>query len=159
MTNPVDFSYDLTYKFLLSYGEEGLVDYAPMEDGPHQCVCLPGFTPILDEDDNLVECFDCREIDLDCVQCSTKDTCELCGTEDRILSPDGTHCVDKLYGCKVKFESQPDNLWIKEDKDGHQFYMCPECKEGYFWNTELRRCRPCNTSHFGLDHCTSCPTE
>ena len=76
-----------------------------MEDGPHVCVCKAGFTPILDQDDNLVECFDCKEIDIDCDVCSSKDTCDECGSEDKMLSPDGTKCIDKLFGCKVKFES------------------------------------------------------
>ena len=35
--------------------------------------------------------------------------------------------------------------------------MCPECKRGYFWNSDLQKCRPCNTAH-GLEQCTNCPT-
>ena len=38
--------------------------------------------------------------------------------------------------------------------------MCPECKTGYFWSAEYRRCRPCNTSSSSdFEHCTNCPTE
>jgi len=53
-----------------------VIDYAPMTDGPHTCVCKPGFTPIFDEDNHLIACFDCKDIDLDCVSCSTTDTCD-----------------------------------------------------------------------------------
>lgn len=71
MTNPIDFSYDLTFDFLDSYGEEGLIDYTPRADGPHFCQCAAGFNPIFDENENLVECFDCKEIDIDCIACSS----------------------------------------------------------------------------------------
>lgn len=137
MTNPVDFSYDLTYKFVSSYGSEGVITYAPMVDGPYQCVCLPGFTPIFDEEEHLIQCFDCKEIDYDCISCSNTETCDACGTENKMLSPDGTRCVDKLNGCKVKFEDQPELLIIKEDEE-EAYYRCPSCQEGYFWNQDLK---------------------
>lgn len=137
MTNPVDFSYDLTMKFIESYGSESVLDYAPMEDGPHTCVCKPGFTPIFDDEDHLIACFDCKEIDVDCISCSKTDTCDQCGSLDRMLSPDGTKCVDKLNGCTIKPEDQPDLLHIKQGEEG-DYYMCPQCSQGYFWSHNLK---------------------
>ena len=104
-TNSVDFSYKQQFDFIDSYGEIGLPEFAIQEDGPHQCICQDGFASFTDDDDNLVACFDCKNIDLDCISCSNTEVCDVCGTENKMLTPDGTSCIDKLYGCKIKFES------------------------------------------------------
>jgi hypothetical protein len=56
--------------FLMSYGDKGTLEFAPHQTGPFECICAPGFTPVFDSDLNLIECFDCREIDPDCSICT-----------------------------------------------------------------------------------------
>jgi hypothetical protein len=112
LTNSYDFSSAIEYEFFDTYGEAGTLEYSLRKDGPHTCVCPAGFLSMFDEDDVLEECFDCREIDHDCAICSSKTECDACGSTDKMLSPDNTQCVDKLNGCKTKFEDQPNHLWI-----------------------------------------------
>jgi len=52
-----------------------------------------------------------------------------------MLIPDGSKCIEKLFGCSVKVEDQPKNLRVV-NVDGQQEYVCPDCSDGYFWNSE-----------------------
>jgi hypothetical protein len=123
----------------------------PKIDGPYTCVCKEGFG--WSEDDK--ECKDCSEIHYNCIDCSSSETCTECGSFLKMVSPDGSTCVDKITGCQISNDMQPELLREVTGRDGERRWICPDCKEGYFWNYKQNRCTPCS---FAIDHCTSCPT-
>jgi len=119
----------------------------PRTSTPSSCVCKQGFTMLVDG-----TCFDCSlEFGHGCSECTTED-CTECASNTNMLSFDEQSCVDKIVGCAIQFEFQPSQLLT--DYDGN--WVCPKCKDGYFWDKRSIRCVPCEHA---MHHCTECFTE
>ena len=59
-----------------------------------------------------------------------------------MLSPDSATCVEKIQGCVISEEDQPDLLILSSNA-----YVCPKCLPGYYKDEE-GRCQLCGTSEF-----------
>lgn len=149
--NPIAYNFedwDLLYHYIFNgVSQVSLRQFElPHDDTPLTCQCLPGHEMLADG-----SCLDCSSrFGYGCSSCSETE-CLSCSSNKKMLATDGLSCVDKLVGCTVRFEFQPEQLLINPDGE----YVCPKCKTGYFWNKHELRCTPCDHS---IEHCTECFT-
>ena len=118
--------------------------------------------PEFDEEGNLVKaskyyCQDCFEgfywdselevcsmcsID-NCRDCENDNLCLAC-LDDFMVSPDEDKCQPRIKdpNCAIEFRQQPQGLSKQANS-----WICDQCKDGYVFNTQQRRCIPCAVSN------------
>ena len=86
-----------------------------------------------------------------CVQCALEGTlCYECDS-DTILTPLRDGCMFPLDDC----ESTPEDYEIRWHH-GTPYFFCPECDEGYFWDSKTLKCQPCD---YFVEDCLSCNND
>lgn len=131
-----------------------------MISGPaNTCICRDGYEMI---NDRCMACSDLHWACTDCDLTANPQVCLECKQEFQVLSPDKQECWNKLYGCELRLEDQDWSFFDTNSYliDSNGFYVCPRCKEGYFWqdsnSTTAGKCVKC---YHEIDNCLECISE